>query len=479
MSYPTLEDHFRGLWNRARNCPSLVNLSPELIQKWASERGLTVDHLEERDIGTFVTTKSIVLTVNGQQAGFPKIPPEGDANWQLHRQFADRDAALWDKLEWFSPLWVPMGQTRELLKAVENCSKEGALQLFNYHTSTIYTLAFQAVCIAQIMPRARSLREIVPLAREAYLAFYSGYRASSISALIPALEGALTRIVSQGGGEPTIAEKIDQAIDRAIECAARQHFYRTWVPQEYLTLEYLYPLDERVFTFESFRRWLKTSFFQNTTQYDGTTWLNRHLFAHGVSSDWQQSSNFTRLIVALATMGVIEAWHDESNSVSLFFPEMNEDSKLLWQQALFQGQAQATLKMIEQKTYHEHGRLVPDMPTDNGALLRKAILEKDCIDDLVRPLRNAGWQVNIVEPDDEALYMLVTASDSDRTFRVALLYSCATENVIYCELASKCEAILYRGAPYNQDGYAYGITVHVGPVTGWQPPKPVCVRNSM
>lgn len=473
MSYRTLEDHFRGLWNRARKLPSLDSLSPELIRKWATERGLTVEHVAERDIGTFVTTKSIVLTVDGQQAGFPKIPPEGDANWQLRRQFADRDAGLWDKLEWFSPLWVSMGPTRELLKAVENCSKERALQQFNYHTSTIYTLPFQAVCIAQIMPGARSLRDVVPLAREAYLAFYSGYRASSISALIPALEGALTRIVSQGGGEPTIAEKIDQAIDRAIECAARLHFYQIWVPHEYLTLEYLYPLDERVFTFESFRRWLKTSFFQNTAQYDGTTWLNRHLFAHGVSSDWQQSSNFTRLIVALATMGVIEAWHDESNSVSLFFPEMNEDSKLLWQQALFQGQAQAALKMIEQKTYHEHGRLVPEMPIDNGALLRKAILMEDCINDLVRPLRNAGWQVNVGEPDNEALYVLVTASANDRTFGVALLYSCATDNAIYRELASKCEAVLYRGAPYNQNGYAYGIMVHVGPVTGWQPPKPL------
>lgn len=79
--------------------------------------------------------------------------------------------------------------------------------------------------------------------------------------------------------------------------------------------------------------------------------------------------------------------------------------------------------------------------------------------------------MNIGEPDDEALYMLVTASNNDRTFNVALLYSCATDNTIYRQLASKCEAILYRGAPYNQDGFAYGITVHVGPVTGWQPPK--------
>ena len=66
------------------------------------------------------------------------------------------------------------------------------------------------------------------------------------------------------------------------------------------------------------------------------TWLNRHMFAHGTHSDWQQSANFSRLVVALGTLALIESWHDDSHLVSFFFPEMNEDSKLLWQQALLQ-----------------------------------------------------------------------------------------------------------------------------------------------
>ncbi|MCX5540024.1 hypothetical protein M3A49_11045 [Paraburkholderia sp. CNPSo 3076] len=175
----------------------------------------------------------------------------------------------------------------------------------DYHTSTVYNIPFQALCVAQIMPQARSLQEFAPLAREA------------------------------------------------------------------------------------FRRWLQRSFFCNTGEYDGATWLNRHLFAHGSSSLWQQSANFSRIVVALTTVGAIESWHDQSNRVSLFFPEMNDDGKLLWQQALFQATAQSRLKLIEQQTYQKHGRLVPEMPTDNGALLRKAKLSGDCIKDLVRPLRNA------------------------------------------------------------------------------------------
>src|SRR5208337_2330876 len=120
-----------------------------------------------------------------------------------------------------------------------------------------------------------------------------------------------------------------------------------------------------VFFFETFSRWLHGSFFSSTGEYNGSTWLNRHLFTHATSTSWQQSANFSRLVVALATLGVVESWHDESNQVSLFFPEMNDDSTLLWQQALFQAEAQGILKVIEEKRYHDHGRLVPVMPTDD------------------------------------------------------------------------------------------------------------------
>jgi hypothetical protein len=415
-------------------------------------------------------TLAIVLTVGNVKACFPKIPAKGDPNWEFRRQAAEANAALWEKMEWFSPLWTPMGEVGRILNDAKNCSRERAIELFNYHTSTLYTVPFQAVCIAQILPQANSLKEFCSLAREAFLAFYSGYRASSISALIPAIEGSLTRIVSGSGNDLPISTKIDRAIDRAIDGAARLHYEQMWAPQDYLSKDYLFGQDERVFTFETFRRWLQKSFFRKTGEYDGVTWLNRHMFAHGTHSSWQQSANFSRLVVALATLALIESWHDETHLVSFFFPEMNEDSKLLWQQGLFQGQAQMSLKIIEQQHYQKHGRLVPEMPTDNGVLLRKAILSDDCIKDLVRPLRDAGWKVEVGEPDERALYVTVVATADDERFGAALLYSCATDNNIYRKLAETSDVILYRGAPYNQQQYAYGINLHVGPVTGWQPP---------
>jgi hypothetical protein len=177
------------------------------------------------------------------------------------------------------------------------------------------------------------------------------------------------------------------------------------------------------------------------------------------------------LIVALTTLAAIESWYDESHHVAFWLPEMNEDSTLLWEQAKFQAEAQMKLKIIEQDRYQKHGRLVPEMPTDNGVLLRQAMLSEDCMRDLVRPLRDAGWSVVVSEPDEKGLYMTVEASHAEKRFGVALLFSCGTENSLYRLLAEKCEAILYRGAPHKQDAYAYGIQVHVGPVLGWQPPK--------
>lgn len=470
MTFTTLENHFHGIWRRAGNETSPNALTPELIEKWARDKLLAKPVAKYASVGAFHPTPCIVLTVEDGKACFPTASITHDEAWRVRREQHEKQAALWDMVEWFVPLWLPMGDVSNLLASLQNASKERALELFEYHTSTLYTLPFQAICIEQILPLARSLIELVPLVREAYLGSYSGYWATSVAALIPAIEGSLTRIVSDIGVKATVAEKIDHAVNRAIETAAQLHFDNMWVPPEYKTCDYLFGQDERVFAFETFRRWLKNHFFCNTDDYCGVTRLNRHMFAHGTAASWQRPMHFARLVVALATLAAIESWYDASHSVSFFLPAMNDDSALLWQQALLRCDVQMQLKIAEQDHFRKHGRLVPPLPADDGVLLRKAALSQQCMTDLARPLRDAGWTVNVNEPDETALYMTVDASFGDKIISIALLYSCATDNRIYKMLAEKCVAVLYCGPPYKQDAFAYGISVHVGPVLGWQPP---------
>ena len=466
----SIESAFTEIWSRTNAYVAGGGaVSAALISQWAMDRGLAVTNAQESVVGIFSPIPAVVLDIDGRKACFP-LMGKSSPEWITRRAAADRTAELWKKVEWFGPLWVPMGKLGELLKAIEHHTGENAIQHFDYHLSTAYTLPFQAICIAQLLPKTRSLSVFAPLAREAYLAFYSGHRASSVAALIPVIEGGLKRIAS-ATLELNPLDAIDKVVNRACDLAADLHFNGMWVPDSYRSIDFLFGQDERVFVFETFRRWIRGAFFQKTDNYSGVTSLNRHLFAHGSTTDWQQPSNFSRLIVAITTLGVIESWHDRTNAVPILFPEMNEDATLLWQQALMRGQLQMTLNLHEQAYFQAHGRLVPELPTDSGITLRKAILAEDAIKDLVRPLRDVGWSVQVTEPDDEALFVVATATRANSRLSVALLYSCATSNEVYRELASKTDVILYRGSPYHQASFACGVAVHVGPVAGWQPPR--------
>jgi hypothetical protein len=253
MDQARTRELFLALWRRALQLPILTDLNPTNVREWAEQKGLIVRDVVERDVGHFRPTPAIVLKVDGDAACLPKAPATGDEKWQIRRTRADENATLWERVEWFSPLWVPNGKSQELLAAVRYRSREDAVAQFHYHMSTQYTLAFQARCIAQFLPPAPSLAEFVPLAREAYLAFYSGYRASSIAALIPVVEGALSRMVADPPNL-TVPDQVDRAIDKAITIAATLHFDGMWVPREYGTVDYLFGQDERVFIFETLRR---------------------------------------------------------------------------------------------------------------------------------------------------------------------------------------------------------------------------------
>ncbi len=109
--------------------------------------------------------------------------------------------------------------------------------------------------------------------------------------------------------------------------------------------------------------------------------------------------------------------------------------------------------------------------SDNGVTLQALCFLKNVCAIWSRPLRDAGWSVEVGEPDAKALHMTATASHRDKRLAVALLFSCGTANSIYQMLAEKCDVILYRGAPYHQESFAHGVSIHVGPVLGWQPPQ--------
>ena len=113
MSSSDLDSKFKGIWLRALNEPSLENLTPELIVGWANSKGLANPVATARGVGPFHPTPIIVLEVDGGKACFPKISASGDSSWDIRHRAKEDEALLWKKMEWFAPLWLPMGKDRK------------------------------------------------------------------------------------------------------------------------------------------------------------------------------------------------------------------------------------------------------------------------------------------------------------------------------------------------------------------------------
>lgn len=169
---PALSRKFQAIWNRVANTHAEREITPALIKDWASSHGVDDAITEDAKVGRFTEIPVVILRIADVRAIFPKVPFKLDPAWRSRRQAFDNRAALWAKVEWFCPLWewATLATCRRYPPRV----RQAGDRAFQYHTSTLYTLSFQAICIAQILAQAPSLKEPVPLAKEAYLAFYSG-----------------------------------------------------------------------------------------------------------------------------------------------------------------------------------------------------------------------------------------------------------------------------------------------------------------
>lgn len=109
-------------------------------------------------------------------------------------------------------------------------------------------------------------------------------------------------------------------------------------------------------------------------------------------------------------------------------------------------------------------------PTDDGWLARSSMLSKTMNDEIILVLKNSGWQCfNFSDPVKEGDYITVAASKNKTIIKIALLFSCATDNKIYKELEKDSyDFILYMGAFHTQNSYAYGVSKSkVLPLNAW------------
>lgn len=97
---------------------------------------------------------------------------------------------------------------------------------------------------------------------------------------------------------------------------------------------------------------------------------------------------------------------------------------------------------------------------DAGAKARLEILRRHAEHKILDPLRTHGWTASIEREFADGL--ILTAERGGHPHRVALIYSSATDNRIYRQLAEQVERIYFNGQPYLVEQFTQGVSVPVG-----------------
>ena len=110
--------------------------------------------------------------------------------------------------------------------------------------------------------------------------------------------------------------------------------------------------------------------------------------------------------------------------------------------------------------------------TDDGWLIRSAILSKNMNNEVVVKLRKNNWDCYLIsDPIKDGEYITVEAKKEGVFIKVALLYSCSSSNKLYKYLSESFDYILYQGSFYKQKDYTYNVDTIIRPLNAWLVPK--------
>ncbi|EGR0144026.1 hypothetical protein FPT16_18105 [Vibrio cholerae] len=474
------DKNITAIWHIFSNQNKWSTVELSEVEALASTKGILVESIQEIEFGFMPRQKGVLLKTNLGTALYPRERLEDLDLYQRNIVPTNNYEKFWHSVDWFSPAFMSRNQIFEPIKACgidiilhENYPKELLQKRFDGALSSIYDFSNIIPITEDTLRNSKTISQHVPLIRESILAFYSGMKVIAIAGLIPIVESIISTIIGNDAEQLTIVDKVNKCIDKARANVVNMHFnYADWVPEEYLDNSVLKILNERVFMLETIRHWLLKSFYSPTADYDNHSGFNRHIFAHAKSNLWHSNSNFFRALGVIQAMAFVECFAVDGSSVSLFGPVHDENSESLRQEVF----ACMNYQLIKNQllTMQKSEKGLPFNPTssDDGWLTRAAILSEKMDKELVPNLRDKGWDCHYIsDPIKDGEYITVNARKEDKEIKVALLFSCASSNVLYKKLDETHQYIIYQGHQYKQSSFARGVKAEVRPLSAWIAPN--------
>lgn len=478
-----MQNKCNKIWSNLIHTNRLKKISKNEFIELAKEKNLIVDSIVDVKYGMNFQIEAYLIYTQQGRALFPKCNSIDIDGIDNERNFWLDYEKFWIEMDWFFPVYYSINKLDELLKLVhinrngyKGIPSERLQHDFEHALPMIYSIPLMVQNISEKFENSKILAKHVPLLKESILSFYSGYAVSATAALIPIVEDSLKRILELEAIErSTITDKVNTCIDLAVEkCKFKDALSVDWIPSEFEEKDFLKISNSRIFLLETFRSWLLNSFYACDDQYNKVSGFNRHHFAHGLSNVWQNSTNFFRMMGVLNQLLFVEALIDDKSNINFLDFNLTNRTDALNNEI----NVCINLRLLKSQLLlsDQQNKLLPFnvTPTDDGWLARSSILSKTMNDEIILVLKNSGWQCfNFSDPVKEGNYITVAASKNEIVLKIALLFSCATDNKIYKELEKDSyDFILYSGSFYNQNSYAYGVTKSkVMPLNAWIVPN--------
>ena len=100
---------------------------------------------------------------------------------------------------------------------------------------------------------------------------------------------------------------------------------------------------------------------------------------------------------------------------------------------------------------------------------RIQVLKRDVEQQILKPLRSHGWNANFTNEHDQYSSIEFCATRQNRTANFAVVYSTATDNSHYQQLALRNERIFFHGQAYQLEIFAHDVPVPVEPLADFFP----------
>lgn len=467
-----------SIWERIKNSPQLNNISLDYISELATEKNLTINKVQEVSVGSFLTIPGILLDTDVGKVIYPRVRACSLDMYKNNIEPKKEMANFWRSVDWFIPAYVTNGTIHEAFDLIgvnpqnfrQRPDSHNQKQ-FDHALPSIYSVGQMVLVVNQILPSSNIIKKHLPIIRESILAFYSGMRVASIASLIPIMEDILRSLVLEDEKSDNLITNINRCIDNACMNALKMDIHNVdWIPNEFASEEFLTSTNERVFILESIRNWLLDSFYVDSSNYNKYSGFNRHHFAHALSDIWHKNTNFFRAIGLIQALAFVECFARPDSNISIFLPEPNGSTKSFHIEIIASLDAQVLKQRVINKIQSDNALPYNATASDDGWLLRSAVLSKLMDKEIIRSLRNNGWQCSdFIDPIQDGEYITVIARKKEKTIKIALLYSCASSRDLYENLSVDCDFILFHGAAYHMQEYA-GAVENVYPLNAWITP---------